>query len=415
MTLAFRKPTKAWPQPVKIGPTGQVMLKILEYYPHKKDIIVNSGMDSDHGTVSHHYGLTFQGSPTCAIDFVSTRGAAGMRDLASWIYQWWRNTVELIHTTPFNTDNGFYVKNCVRYPGGGPYRGATALAHKNHVHWAASRKQLDTILAYLVKKYPASPAPLPTPPKPPAPNPLNTVVKNQTPVWVADVSNHDNKRKGYDLDAMFGAGIDAIIAKSSEGTTFLDPYFKTNMNKAKMIGFPVLGAYHVLWPGSVTTAKAEAKKFFDNVAAACPWWTTVPFVWMGDFEKLGAMPRCPNQVEIVAFMDEVKRLAGGRGAFWAYAPKWQYGESLTALAYDIVSSNYSGSGASRPFEQQWQSVLAAGAPGWATYSGHKPVMYQFASDALRGGTNPPGDINIYRGDLHTLVKATGRIPVQPSA
>jgi len=195
MTIAVRKPTPGWPQSVKVGPTGQIMLQVMEFYPNKADVVLNSGLDSDHGprpNGSHHYGLRYAGSPTCALDFVSKRGAAGMRDLARWLYQWSADTVELIHTTPFANDQGFYVNHGSRWPGGRGYGNpndsrSTAGQHKDHVHWAASKAQLEKILANLRRRFPVQPKPKPVPPKvtPPPPSAPKPPVPNPNPASIS--------------------------------------------------------------------------------------------------------------------------------------------------------------------------------------------------------------------------------------
>ncbi len=69
----------------------------------------------------HHGGLMYGGSPTAALDIVAA-GPARMRDIAKWLYDHFAgDIVELIHTTPFNTDRGFYVDNQKKYPGGGVF------------------------------------------------------------------------------------------------------------------------------------------------------------------------------------------------------------------------------------------------------------------------------------------------------
>ena len=81
-----------------------------------------------------------------------------MRDVAKWLYgHFAAYTVELIHTTPYATDHGFYVKNQRKYPGGGPYDKATRQQHRNHVHFATSKALARKILARLNK--PRAPAP----------------------------------------------------------------------------------------------------------------------------------------------------------------------------------------------------------------------------------------------------------------
>src|SRR6476660_1631498 len=56
-----------WPN-VVLGPLGERMAKFLENYPKADEIYITSGRDGDHGDVSHHYGLSYGGSPTAAID-----------------------------------------------------------------------------------------------------------------------------------------------------------------------------------------------------------------------------------------------------------------------------------------------------------------------------------------------------------
>lgn len=83
-----------------------------------------------------------------AVDFARPMDAAGramMRDFAQWFYQYSDYLIELIHTTPFDTDNGFYVKNGVkRSPGF--YGAATEAAHDNHVHVSISHRGANELL-----------------------------------------------------------------------------------------------------------------------------------------------------------------------------------------------------------------------------------------------------------------------------
>ncbi len=159
---------------VRMNPVGELLAQILEFYPKKAEIYITSGTDSDHGSVSHHYGkLSYQGSPTAALDIggggVTAEGSRRMRDVAKWLYDTFASlTVELIHTTPYSTDQGFYVKRGSKYPGGGPYAGATARAHANHVHFATSKALAERILATLR----GTAVPRPRPASRPAPSPV---------------------------------------------------------------------------------------------------------------------------------------------------------------------------------------------------------------------------------------------------
>ena len=137
---------------VRVGPVGKLLLRIVNHYPRLGGLTITSGYRP--GPRSHHRGLVYGNSPTAAID-IAASGAAPMRDLAKWLYDHFaRDTVELIHTTPFTNDRGFYVKNQKKYPGGGPYSPATRREHRNHVHFASSKALALKILKGLEAKAP---------------------------------------------------------------------------------------------------------------------------------------------------------------------------------------------------------------------------------------------------------------------
>ena len=130
---------------VVTGPLGERMITFLDRYPKADKVHITSAMDGDHGSVSHHYGLWYKGSRTAAID-IGAKNAKRMRDVAQWLYDNFAAlTVELIHTTPFNDDDGFYVKNQVKYPGGSIYGNQIMKEHRNHVHWATSAALMTVI------------------------------------------------------------------------------------------------------------------------------------------------------------------------------------------------------------------------------------------------------------------------------
>lgn len=148
---------RRWPA-VRLGQTGDGILDIIErYYPKRDEVYVTSGMDGDHGQVSHHYGLNYRGSPTAAVDFGVGANARMGRDLAKWIEdEFYDLCVELIHSTPFNTDDGFFVKNGRKIAS---YGAATDSAHRDHIHLAMSAAQVQQALARLGKKYGTAAAP----------------------------------------------------------------------------------------------------------------------------------------------------------------------------------------------------------------------------------------------------------------
>ncbi|MFE9960575.1 GH25 family lysozyme [Micromonospora sp. NPDC005299] len=389
---------------VTIGPVGRKILAVAEKYPKANELYVTSGFRNEPG--SHHNGLSWNGSATAALDFgayddpePNSKDQADMRDFAKWLLDNFRDDLaELIHTTPFADDNGFYIQNGVWHN----FDPGTMAAHLNHVHVAMSGASADRILAKLgisgPPAQPVAPAVAAVTAGPPA-HPVAPTVAAGTEVWGWDASNHDWGRGAMDLQAARAAGVSFFTHKVSEGSDWLDSHYKEAMDRARAARIPVVGAYHVLYPGD---AKSQAKFFFDQVNAKTPWHKDVPFIWQCDAEKFDNMVREPNRIEIIDFLDELKRLAGGKGYFIAYAPRWLYGDSLKPFPYDLWASDYTGSGAPRPFKEQYQGVPAA---SWQAFSGRKPTILQFASDAVTG-TQPTTDANRFAGSLADLINLT---------
>jgi hypothetical protein len=98
---------------------------------------------------------------------------------------------------------------------------------------------------------------------------------------------------------------------------------------------------------------------------------------------------------------------GNKGWVVAYAPRWLYRDTLLG-DYDIWASNYSGSGAARPFKQQYQGVTDLQG-GWNPVAGRKPKILQFASDG-QVGTQHMFCVDKYDGDLYDLMRRCGREP-----
>jgi GH25 family lysozyme M1 (1,4-beta-N-acetylmuramidase) len=207
-----------------------------------------------------------------------------------------------------------------------------------------------------------------------------------------------------DLAAAGAAGISFFVHKATEGTTYQDEYYVEAMNRARSARIPVMGAYHALWPDDPI---ADARAFFEHVDRTTPWWREVPWIWQGDFEKFG--PREPNHDECITFLDELKRLTKGKGYIIAYAPRWLYGNALDPFPYDFWASNYTGSGAPRPFREQYQGIPQS---SWETYSGRPPRILQFASDAVTG-TQPTTCVDRFNGTLADLIALANVTATEP--
>lgn len=127
---------------------------------------------------------------------MTDQGQRDMRDAAKMLYDRFGDRfLEIIHTTPYNDDDGFYVKNGQKYPGGAIY-GSEVPAHIDHIHTAAHEGELDRILSELPEKPVAAPPappvvvpPAPEPTPPPIPDPVPVPDVSQLTAAVLDLQN----------------------------------------------------------------------------------------------------------------------------------------------------------------------------------------------------------------------------------
>jgi hypothetical protein len=387
---------------VRTGPVGNKIIAIAEHYPNNNQIYVTSGMDGDHGATSHHYGLTYAGSPTAAIDFGfggSSHPAAG-RDFAKWWYdRFWGLTVEEIHTTPFNTDQGFYVKNQRRYPGGGPFAGATARAHRDHVHIATSSALADQILARTMAQFGLeTPAPAPAP-------------VNVGPIFGWDTSDFDHDRGMRAVNITNGQkeGIRFFTHKISEGTKVVHAQCGEKLKAAAAANIPFIGAYVVpRTPGNNGhgTAVAQAQFAIAQLDKQFPEWRRHPgFFWQVDLEHWPDDEVAPQHAIAMAW--ELRRTTYHPLVF--YAPKWAYGDSIPGTD-PLWSSDYRGSGAPAGFKTMYDRVKDTG-NGWVKYSGRIPVIWQYASDSIIGGQKTC-DANVFKGGEEDFAAMLARTVVE---
>ena len=105
-----------------------------------------------------------------------------------------------------------------------------------------------------------------------------------------------------DFTEVKNSGIDIVYIKSSEGTRYIDPYFRTNYNSAKENGLNI-GFYHFMTATTENEAIAEAR-FFASVVNGLDADCRLAM----DFEIFDGLDvREINDISL-AFLTEVKRL-----------------------------------------------------------------------------------------------------------
>jgi len=244
------------------------------------------------------------------------------------------------------------------------------------------------------------------------------VIPPQPPTLFAwDMSDFDYSRgaRPSHVAAAAAEGVRIFTHKATEHAP--DQVYKhTHMGEmlaaARDAGIPFLAPYVVVRTGvSIADQATSAINFVTEQAA---WWFDFPGrFWQIDLEKwpYDAVDAALGEELCV----ELESRTGVRALL--YASKGQYADSLPGTR-PLWNANYNFSGASRPFKTQWADVVAAGAPGWATYSGRTPSLYQYASDAIIGGIGP-SDASAFRGteaDFAALIPLSTVIeppPIEP--
>lgn len=180
--------------------------------------------------------------------------------------------------------------------------------------------------------------------------------------------------------ASYQAGINlngtvAVCGKSTEGTTYFNPYYNAFKSEAASHG-AYFFSYHFLRQGN---ASAQADYCFSKIGAT-------PL--MLDVESTGSST--PGINDVTAFVDRFRNIGGK--VWLVYLPKW-YWQSIGSPSLNplisrgllLVSSNYPSGGYSE------------NGPGWASYGGMTPLVWQYtASQNLNGYAV---DYNAFKGDL----------------
>ena len=112
-----------------------------------------------------------------------------------------------------------------------------------------------------------------------------------------DVSNW----QGYiNYAEVKNSGIDIVYIKASQGSNYVDPYFKINYRNAKSNGLKV-GLYHFLTARSVEEARQEADYFASVIASTSPDCKLAM-----DFENFGDLTAEEINEISIAFLEAVK-------------------------------------------------------------------------------------------------------------
>lgn len=206
-----------------------------------------------------------------------------------------------------------------------------------------------------------------------------------------DASDYDWGRGPMDLGSAFAAGIRFFTHKATEGTNVKHTQFGEAMRRARNAGIPFLGAYHVV--RSPRNAAQEVDYFLNYISQQFPEWRSHPgFFVQVDLEKW-PYDKVPA-VEGEDFGDIVE-VRSGKVAI-IYASKGQYGNELAGTSHELWNANYPLNYQTGQYRDLYARAGGDSGPGWSSYSGRVPKIWQFTSSAIIG-RQPTCDANAFRG------------------
>lgn len=142
--------------------------------------------------------------------------------------------------------------------------------------------------------------------------------------------------QGYiDYAAVRNTGIDVVYIRSSEGSNYIDPYFRDNYENAKDNGLKV-GFYHYVTARTTTEALIQAKFFVSVIKATSPDCRLAM-----DFENFGDLSKAEINEIAEVFLAEVARLSGKEVVIYsdAYNAAYTFTKEL-ASKYPIWVADY---------------------------------------------------------------------------
>lgn len=200
-------------------------------------------------------------------------------------------------------------------------------------------------------------------------------------------------QRNIDFTEVKASGIDIVYIKSSEGSNYIDPYFRTHYNQAKENGLNI-GFYHFLTAQNEKDALSEAK-FFASVINGLDTNCRLAM----DFEVFDSLDVIEINNISLAFLTEAERLTGKEVVIYsdAYNAKNTFSREL-ASRYPIWVAEY---GVSEPADGNWST--------W--------IGFQYTNEGRVSGISGFVDRNYFTPEIFLSDSSTITVPdsLTPSA
>lgn len=230
-----------------------------------------------------------------------------------------------------------------------------------------------------------------------------------------DVSHHDRDRRGSPLDW------ERIAQDTGQGTVMLarasygDPagytpgtrFFAELQAGARDAGYTHRGAYHNLIRGDVASIARQVDYLRREMdATGCAW-------GMCDVEPYAALREnglWPRWEDALRFRDRwaavESRVMAWYIARWVWSG-WLGQPDLTQLPGPLVNAHYPPATPPATPERMYATAGGVDGPGWQSYGGRSPDMWQYTSVCSLEGASARTDLDAYRGSVTELVSLLG--------
>jgi GH25 family lysozyme M1 (1,4-beta-N-acetylmuramidase) len=232
-----------------------------------------------------------------------------------------------------------------------------------------------------------------------------------TPVFTIDISQHDWKRRGGNLNwtDVRLAGIAGMCARATYG----DPsgyqwptyHFGSFARAAKTAGVGLRGGYHNLVRGDQPSINRQVDWLRRELDRYNANWA------MLDVERYGELVKAnmwPTWEDVLRFDDRWAEVDDR--VLVGYIPPWNWSKhlgqpDLREFRGPLIASNYPRQ-ANEDFKDLYQQIGGNDGRGWADYGNRTPEGWQYSSKAKVPGTSDQCDINAWRltyEELKTLL------------
>lgn len=214
-------------------------------------------------------------------------------------------------------------------------------------------------------------------------------LKNISQPHGIDISSHQHNGTRINLPKVIDGGQDFVFVKATEGTSYINPYFRSDVISAMDKNTPV-GFYHYARPSSSSDDARKQAQYFVSTTGIDKGVKSLPPVL--DIEENNGVRNSDDLINWThAFVDEVKSLTGKDVMIYTYPSFWKNSmkntEEFNHLPLWIA--NYNGL-------TSLEKPLIGGWDEW--------TFWQYSADGDIDGYPKEIDVNLFNGTEEELTE-----------